>query len=790
MIKVKIKIRWNLLRQHQYDWNILMRGNIIRVPQSQPIRTYVTNANHGTRNSISTTIDENIIRSSDITRWIRESVIENVPSNRISLRPNISIPSSITTVVEDTSNIYGVPSVDETTFEIIWKNKFIEDDGEVADVVIKRLQFKRNIFKVSQLEHLISNLFQRNKFYYIDELYLVYKKYLGSIHSKINDDTDKYRTLIKHFIQVESQLKHYSECEELFAQYIKLNEMESRIVNLGLKSFVANNNIQLAKEFFIQIMKDNDNTFPLQSHDFKSFLKFLQHSYQYESIDYFIQMWIQFGKPLDNELLSYFHYIYLTNNNPMNDKLERFTTKQGKIFQSGYFESIQCEIITFYCDSIRKGNINTDIKHKLDELIIKETNTKVRYWYHKTMLKLYVFFQDLKSIQEHLHLMVNDTGIKVDSNIYNVIANYFVNRGDLKNLIIFYDNLLHDRTINLGSDIFYLILRCGMIAFPDGNFEIMITQLKKIMSKSHLDMKLLWWLVNFENRLKLFNEKDRMQVKNNKLYINFVNKIKGNLLIEARNLLYLYFQNETKQDQHLLYRMLKYCLSHNNSLQIAELIDKHIREDDYYYRKNPLKLEILWLSYHIKNGSEEDLQVNKTRLQQLERNFDLQLTSQNCLELTNLMLMVHDYSNAERLIRKSCEKIINDDKLQWTIYYMTSLKLAARTLDPEYFITTLQEWVTSPRPIVLLSKNKNQLQSYIKYFQKRSHQLKKDVILPPWQETVTKLFKQLESRDLERQLRAKQDIQTMLDSMQQWIDQAILENYSYNSRVKPTKGSQ
>ena len=136
------------------------------------------------------------------------------------------------------------------------------------------------------------------------------------------------------------------------------------------------------------------------------------------------------------------------------------------------------------------------------------------------------------------------------------------------------------------------------------------------------------------------------------------------------------------------------------------------------------------------------------------------------------------------------EKIINDDKLQWTIYYMTSLKLAARTLDPEYFITTLQEWVTSPRPIVSLSKNKHQLQSYIKYFQKRSHQLKKDVILPPWQETVTKLFKQLESRDLERQLRAKQDIQTMLDSMQQWIDQAILENYSYNSRVKPTKGSQ
>lgn len=782
MIKVKINVRWNILRQHQYDWNILRRDSRVGVPQARYIRAYAVNTSQG-RNNIPTTIDESIIQSSDITRWIRESVIENIPSNRILQRTTTIKPSSITKVVEDTSNIYGIPSVDETTFEIIWKNKFIEeDDDEVAEVVIKRLQFKRNIFKVSQLEYLVSNLFQRNRFYYIHELYLVYKKYFGSIHSKINDDTDKYRTLIKHFIQVESQLNHYSECEELFSQYIKLSRMESKIVNLGLKSFVANNNIQLAKEFFIQIMKDNDNIFPLDPHDFKIFLKSLQHSYQYELIDYFIQMWVQFGKPLNYELLSYCHYIYLMNNNPMNDKLERFTMKQGKIYQSEYFDSLQCKIITFYCESMRQGNINIETKQRLDSLVTKETNPKIRYWYYKNMLKLYVQFQDLKSIQDYLHKMIADSEITLDSKIYNVVANYFVKRGDLQNLVTFYDTLLREGTIKLGSDIFYLILRCGKIAYPDSNFQIMVNQLKKMMANSHLDMKLLWWLTNFEKKLKLFDEKDRMKIKSNQLYLKFINKVRSNRLVEARNLLYQYFQDETKQDQHLFYRMLKYCLSCDNSLQLAEIIDKQIRKDDYYYKKNPLKLEILWLSYHIKNNSNGDSNGNRARLQQLERNFDLQMTSQNCLDLANLMLLVHDYSNAERLIKKSCERIINDDKLQWTIYYMMSLKFAARTLNPEYFITTLQEWVNSTHPVVLLSKNKNQIQSYIKYFGKRSELLKESIILTPWQDNATLLFEQLKARDQERQNKAQQDIQSMLDSMQQWIDRAVLENHSYNSK--------
>lgn len=149
---------------------------------------------------------------------------------------------------------------------------------------------------------------------------MAYKKYLFLVDSKLNDATDKYRILLKIFIRVENQLKHYSEVEQLFAQYIRLNQMSSSIITIGLKSFVSKNNLHLAKEFFIQIMKDNDNVFPLNPKDFKWFLKFLQNLCHYDSIDYFVSMCILYNKLLDFELLAYIHYMYLINNNSMTDK--------------------------------------------------------------------------------------------------------------------------------------------------------------------------------------------------------------------------------------------------------------------------------------------------------------------------------------------------------------------------------------------------------------------------------------------------------------------------------------
>lgn len=858
MVIIKIKIKWNwLLRQSQLNWNVTLKkiatshNNIFYLAPGFNLnkgRNYITAAydqdihtNHhiisGSSTLLDTTDDSNFKhlgennmdtadREFEFTKWIYESVLENQPCRRMSLRDNlksVAISNQLSvkenSINNNSSDIYGIPSVADITFEIIWKDKFSEigfgDDIErVVNVIIKRLNYKRNIFKVSQLVQLVSTLFNNNRFYHIHEIYIAYKKYLYPVTSKIVDDTDKYRILLKRFIQVENQLEHYAEVEQLFAQYIKLNNMSSPIVAIGLKSFVSRNNLQLAKEFFIQIMKDSDNIFPLDSKDFKRFLKFLQNSYRYESIDYFVSMWIQYDKPVDFELLAYIHYVYLINNNPMADNLAKFESKEGRPFKSGYFQSVQCKIITTYCQLIRNNSIDHAKLGQLNQEVesLPSSGAKLKYWYYKNLLKLYVRFHDLKSIQNVLQTMLMDQTITVDSNIYNIVATYFVQKGDLKNLIIFYSNLLHDRVVNLKSDIFYLILRCSKIAYPDENFQLIINQLKKVFKKSREDMRLLWWLNNVEKNLKLYDGLNRVTVSDNRFYMNFINKIKRNDLVNAKDLLHQYLQKGAKQDQHILYKMLKFCLSNDKAIQLAEIIDRHIRQDDYFYRSNPLKLEIIWLKYHIKMDQNNGLNIDgKIRLQRFEKNFDSQLKSQNCLDLANLMIEFKDYTNAERVLKKARERIINDDQLQWTIYYMMSLKLSTRALNPQLFIDLLKQWNGSYLPVILLSKNKNQINCYIKYFCKNWDKINGIACIvnrinsgrcknenqentvgtsidnhynscgtfENWQDLVKNILEQLKNKDKERRLQTKQNIEIMLDSIQQWIDQAVLENYSY-----------
>ena len=116
----------------------------------------------------------------------------------------------------------------------------------------------------------------------------------------------------------------------------------------------------------------------------------------------------------------------------------------------------------------------------------------VKYWYYKSLLKLYVQFRDLETVQNVLKVMLNDTTITVYPNIYNTIITYFVQKGKLKDLISFYNNLLSARTLNFENDIFYLILSFSKIACCDKNFQIIINQLKKnIMRKNYDDTKLL-----------------------------------------------------------------------------------------------------------------------------------------------------------------------------------------------------------------------------------------------------------------------------------------------------------
>lgn len=142
---------------------------------------------------------------------------------------------------------------------------------------------------------------------------------------------------------------------------------------------------------------------------------------------------------------------------------------------------------------------------------------------------------------------------------------------------------------------------------------------------------------------------------------------------------------------------------------------------------------------------------------------------------------------------------------------MMSLKLSTRALNPQLFIDLLRKWNGSYLPVILLSKNKNQINCYIKYFCKNWDKINEITCITNhinsdrcnnenqentvgtsidnhynpcgtfenWQDLVKNILEQLKNKDKERRLQTRQNIEIMLDSIQQWIDQAVLENYSY-----------
>lgn len=779
MIRIKVNIRWILLRQSPLYWNVTICDGI----GPGLIRSYSSINTHqfdpGNMGLSSTTKSNDVLvqEHPDFTRWIRDSVIENIPSHRPTNRTILKVlPKSVPEERSSFSTIFRIPSVDNMTFEIIWKNQFIHDVCEVTDVVIKRLNYRRSIFKVSQLHYLVNSLYQGNRFQYIHELYLAYKNYIFVKQNPLIDDSAKYRTLLNIFIQVESRLENYNECEFLFSHYIRMNNIESSIIVIGLKSFTMTNQDQLAKEFFLQIMKDYE-TFPLDPHDFRIFLEFLQRLYQFDTIDYFFQVWVQYNKPLDYELLSYVHYIYLKNHNPLNVKLERFSNKKGNIYQTGYFQSLECRITEFISSSKRNGSVDNVVKQGLDDMVEKSP-VALRDWYYKKLINMYVQFHDIENIEETLGKKANDPYIVIDETTYHSIAKIFVFKGDFKNLIKYYNRLMHERTIHLQEEIFYSIFRCGKIAFPDLNFEAMVYNLRNIMNTNREDIRQLWWLNNFMNYLNKWNVKTKTSKSGTYVYNELIKCLKNDDVIRARDVLCKYFQSNGKQDYSILYGMLKYCLS-KDRISLAKLIDGQLRQDNYFYRHDPLKLEIIWLIHQGKNQPSNSLSMQRANLRQFSRNFESQMTSQNMLQLTNAMISLCDFEHATSLIKKASSKI--NTPYQWTIFYMTSLKLAAKSLNRTLYLAILTQWYNNACPVVLVGKSRIQFRPQIKYFHKKLLGCQDDPDFILWEKNVMHYIQQLKQRDTERQAQAKRDIQFMADSIQQWIDQSILEDSTFLS---------
>lgn len=137
---------------------------------------------------------------------------------------------------------------------------------------------------------LFSTLQSLGRYFEIHTIYDAYKKDI--IILKEQCDPKTYVSFIKMLLQSEHRLKNYELCEELFSEYIKYPRVHTNFIKIGLLTFLRNYNFQLAKEFYIQVL-NNQETFPIDNRCFHSFFKEICKKGDLSMMKFVFNMWLE-----------------------------------------------------------------------------------------------------------------------------------------------------------------------------------------------------------------------------------------------------------------------------------------------------------------------------------------------------------------------------------------------------------------------------------------------------------------------------------------------------------------
>ncbi|CCD27253.1 Pet111p NDAI_0K00620 [Naumovozyma dairenensis CBS 421] len=343
------------------------------------------------------------------------------------------------------------------------------------------------------------------------KLYDSYRPYMDLLKQ---NDSISYFEYISMMIKIEYKLKNFQTCEKLFSEYIQCNQPKQEILLVGLKSFIANNNIQLAKEFYIQVLTNEDN-FPMTSWELYGFLKELDKYSDFTTIDWAFKLWIQLKckrtkdiKEIPNhKTLQLIHKAYLMTNDIV--ALKKFWELDA-IKSSNYRKNILSEITEFiqniyknkpntlanpYCNTIPKDNtVNNKIENshlsagqieyflkKLpNDNALAKNNSKLnynnnneeisctRYRFYEMLLKAYIKTNNLIQMKEILILVSDDEKLPSHEkpSLHFLIFQLFMKNGSFKELYPYFRQLINEDKLPLKPEYFFLVWECAIQSYP------------------------------------------------------------------------------------------------------------------------------------------------------------------------------------------------------------------------------------------------------------------------------------------------------------------------------------
>lgn len=332
-----------------------------------------------------------------------------------------------------------------------------------------------------------------------------------------------------------------------------------------------------------------------------------------------------------------------------------------------------------------------------------------------------------------LEVIQDDKDVGIDGSFHLSISRYFVNTNQFEALLKYYYSIIKtaDGKTRLRPAFVQQLWSCAVNVYPmltkEITNDILVTLTRNQYSKN------LTWVDTFlqdtahmhtkkisggeEFSLSEFNAVDFERFEEFKRKVSH-NDVYGAELVISNSL-----KEGIAPQFCFLYSVLTLCLS-KSLTSLAHVVDRMLRTRFCYI---PLKVDILWLKWDVISSyrSSEKLSIKRLKelefkLKEFERLHQRELSVQNYLQLTQICFHTRDFKYACYLISKARKILDTSNNRQWMMYYMTSLKLAARMHESERFVRVLKDWNCNHRASLVTPGCIRQIKGFIKYFQKKS----------------------------------------------------------------------
>lgn len=680
----------------------------------------------------------------DIEDWVRaqlkdSSTISSVcePQNKLDWMDSITKSPSSLDILKNQYNI-----VKDKDFEILWKQKFESADPDVLTTITNLSANQKVLFSIKQLLILINALHFLRKDYDIGRIYTTYEQFMPLL--AIRTDRDMYGQFIEIMLVVQSNLHHFGTCETLFSEYIKYCKVNPQMISLGLNSFIRNNNTQLAVEFYTQAIT-NPDTFPITEKQLFEFLRCLERYLDISNIKHIFYLWLKVkcGNEQSSSMnlpsfktLALMHRMLLRF--PNTDGLGDFLTNPV-ILSTGYTSSVQFDLVEF-CHSLysnkgdkAKSTDDSTIMESIDKFIIKLNNDiPTRKELYMSVVQAYVSTNNFQNLKVILEKIQSDNDINIDGPFHLCISRYFINTNQFEGLFKYYRSMVKttDGKTRLRPAFIQQLWSCAVNVYPMLTKEItndLLVTLKRSQYSKFLTSVYTFLHENAhihtrkinggeDSSLSGFNSVDFERFEEFKRKIS-LNDVYGAELVISNSL-----KEGIAPQFSFLYSVLALCLS-NSLTNLARVVDRILRTRFCYI---PLKVDILWLKWDVISNyrsfeklSAERLKELEFKLKEFERIHRKDLSVQNYLQLTQICFHTRDFKYACYLISQARKILVTSNNKQWMMYYMTSLKLAARMHESERFNRILNDWNCNHRASLITPGCIRQIKGFMKYFEKR-----------------------------------------------------------------------